>query len=245
MTHPNGGSGGLSDYRIAALPPSFFYIPNFITEEEEAQILEKIPPNRWITLTHRRLQTHPSKLSSSNTLLASPLPSFLTTPIIPRFQDLGLFKDTPHKAPNHVLINEYQPGEGIMMHEDGGAYAPVVATVSLGGSLVLDLVEKTEDGVDADGEEGKEGKRWRILQEPRSLLVTTGRGYTDFLHGIAEVERDEELSEKTVINWALLGDRESIEKEGLNVRRTRTSLTYRDVLKISSAVSRILRLNQS
>jgi hypothetical protein len=33
---------GLEPFRIAGLPPDFYYIPNFITLEEEASILQKV-----------------------------------------------------------------------------------------------------------------------------------------------------------------------------------------------------------
>lgn len=32
----------LPAYRITGLPPDFYYIPNFITVEEEASILQKV-----------------------------------------------------------------------------------------------------------------------------------------------------------------------------------------------------------
>jgi alkylated DNA repair protein alkB family protein 6 len=126
------------------------------------------------------------------------------------------------------LINEYKPGEGIMPHEDGAAYSPVVATVSLGASLVLQVWEKKKEG---EKDESKQ-KSWRILQEPGSLLVTTGGAYTSLLHGISEIEVDEDLREETVVNWSLLGDKMQF-KDGVNKRDTRISLTYRDVLKVS------------
>ena len=102
----------------------------------------QIPANRWISLSHRRLQAHPSTLTKNNILLGAPLPAYLLNPITERFKHLGIFNDTPHQQPNHVLINEYKPGEGIMPHEDGGAYAPVVATVSLGSTLCLEISRK-------------------------------------------------------------------------------------------------------
>lgn len=144
-----------------------------------------------------------------------------------RFESLGIFADAPHGAPNHVLINEYQPGQGIMPHEDGAAYHPLVATVSLGAPIVLDVYRKREDG----GAGGREQPRFRILQERRSLLITRKEIYTEFLHGIAETKRDEELGEKSVCNWGLLRERDRF--EGLHERETRVSLTYRDVLKVS------------
>lgn len=141
------------------------------------------------------------------------------------------------------MINEYLPGQGIMPHEDGAAYHPVVATVSLSGTIVLDVYEKAASG-SADGDQAPENRQqrtWRILQEPRSLLVTTGSAYTDTLHGIAEVEEDVDLNEATVANWHLLGEGKEavVDASGTNERTTRISLTFRDVLKVSKLGSTI------
>lgn len=209
-----------------------------------ANSLIKIPAQRWITLSHRRLQAHPSTLTKNNTLLAAPLPAYLINPVMLRFKDLGIFEHTPHRQPNHVLINEYKPGEGIMPHEDGKAYASVVATVSLGATVCLSLTPKPSSA-ESDEEEKDEKAKWkiptRILQEPRSLLITTGTAYESLLHGVDAVEVDEDLNAETVANWSLLGARTPIDEAGgRNVRGTRVSLTYRDVLKVSSAANKVL-----
>lgn len=124
-------------------------------------------------------------------------------------------------------MNDYLPGQGIMPHEDGAAYFPVVATVSLGGSIVLDVVDKAAHA--------EERRSWRIMQEPRSLLVTTDAAYRETLHGIAEVAEDRDLDERTVVNWKLLGRKETFARNGgVNERSTRVSLTFRDVLQVSN-----------
>lgn len=142
-----------------------------------------------------------------------------------------------------------------MPHEDGPAYWPVVATVSLGGSLVLDVTGKKNGRAEEESGEADEAQdssapatkesnvpssSCRIFQEPRSLLITMGEAYTETLHGIAEVTEDENLNAQTVANWDLLGDRSVIEENGgRNVRTTRISLTYRDVKKVSAIGSTI------
>lgn len=129
-----------------------------------------------------------------------------------------------------------------MAHEDGAAYAPVVATVTLGAVGVLDVYLKETGGeVGGEGEgrvggerewEGeREGMKWRIVQERGSLLVTGGEVYGGCLHGISEVLVDEGLGAEGVVNWALLGDRAQFEG-GRCVRGTRVSLTFRDVLRV-------------
>lgn len=113
-----------------------------------------------------------------------------------------------------------------MPHKDGAAYHPVVCTVSLGASLCLDIYGSKGDGTT------ESEPRWKILQEPRSLLITTGELYTDYLHGIAETREDINLGPETISNWGLLRSPEEIES-GKYERQTRTSLTYRDVIKVS------------
>ncbi|RDW83331.1 hypothetical protein BP5796_04822 [Coleophoma crateriformis] len=233
----------LEDVKITSLPSSTYYIANFISEDEERALLQKIanaPKPKWRQLTKRRLQTWPSDLSK-DTLLESPLPVWLTMPIIDRIlscplsqtnADCNVFTESPHKAPNHVLINEYLPGQGISPHKDGAAYYPVVCTVSLGSSLCLGLYGSNDDGT-IEGE-----PRWRILQEPRSLLITTGDLYTNYLHGIEEITEDVNLNSDSIANWHLLSSPEKFVR-GQSSRQTRTSLTYRDVLKVSKLGSKL------
>lgn len=132
-----------------------------------------------------------------------------------------------------------------MPHEDGSAYYPLVATVSLGAPIVLDLYTKRksqgQEGRDEDGSE----ERWpqfRVLQERRSLLVTTGELYMDILHGIAESTREEGLGPESVCNWSLLREKDRYER-GWFDRATRISLTYRDVIKVAKVGNKFKFLN--
>ncbi|KAK5664191.1 hypothetical protein OQA88_407 [Cercophora sp. LCS_1] len=235
----------LEECRITALPPAAYYIANFISEEEEEAILRKAPKietapkARWRQLTHRRLQTWPSDLIKNALVDSQPLPDWLEQPVVERMLSIPLsesesniFSSSPHRRPNHVLINEYPPNTGIMPHKDGAAYHPVVCTVSLGSSLCLNLYKSKEDGA-LDPE-----PVWRVLQEPRSLLITTGTLYTNYLHGIDPIPKDVDLSAQTIANWGLLRSPATFQ-EGCNARQTRTSLTYRDVLKVSKLGSKL------
>lgn len=194
--------------------------------------VETAPKARWRQLTHRRLQTWPSDLVKDTLLDSRPLPDWLETPIVSRILSIpiadgepNLFAGSPHGRPNHVLVNEYPTNTGIMPHKDGSAYYPVVCTVSLGSSLCLNLYQSKEDGALDPEPVG------RILQEPRSLLITTADLYSDYLHGIESISADVDISEHTIANWGLL--RSPLFQDGLNQRQTRTSLTYRDVVKVS------------
>ncbi|PFH57472.1 hypothetical protein XA68_15020 [Ophiocordyceps unilateralis] len=211
--------------RVHGLPSTAYYVPDFISSDEERHILARIasaPKPSWKQLTHRRLQSWPFPLLNDK-LLDAPLPSWLEDPVVPRLLSLSvsktderhLFSQSPHARPNHVLINEYPPGVGIMAHKT----APPTGLYNDGGAL---------DPTPA----------WRILQEPRSLLITTESLYMDYLHGIAGVAEDVQLSAESIVNWPLLGNPDAY-AVGSNVRGLRTSLTYRDVVKVSRAGSKL------
>ncbi|QPH01245.1 hypothetical protein C2857_005444 [Epichloe festucae Fl1] len=227
-THDFSLPSDLGRAQIQGLPSTAYYVSNFISPEEERLILEKIaaaPKPRWKQLTHRRLQTWPSDLAQDR-LLDAPLPAWLDDPVISRLLSLPvaattpdsshasdvatvpnhIFSQSPHQRPNHVLVNEYPRGIGIMPHKEDGALDPNPA--------------------------------WRILQEPRSLLITADTLYTDYLHGIADIEEDVDLSADSIANWSLLRDSQPY-TDGRNIRATRTSLTYRDVLKVSKIGSKL------
>ncbi|RGP59269.1 alkylated dna repair protein alkb like 6 [Fusarium sporotrichioides] len=135
---------------------------------------------------------------------------------------------TAYYIPNFISEEEEQ----MIMDKDGAAYWPVVCTVSLGASLCLNLHRSKDDGA------LDPVPAWRILQEPRSLLITTDQLYTDYLHGIADIQEDVDLDADTVANWDLLCSPDAF-ANGKNVRQTRTSLTYRDVLQVSKVANKL------
>lgn len=63
------------------------------------------------------------------------------------------------------------------------------------------------------------------------MLITTGDLYTGCLHGISEVEVDENLEKTEIVNWELLGDNAPF-IGGQVSRDVRVSLTFRDVNKV-------------
>ncbi|KAJ3520286.1 hypothetical protein NM208_g13772 [Fusarium decemcellulare] len=224
----------LEHARITTLPQTAYYIPNFISEEEEQVILDKVssaPKPRWKQLTKRRLQTWPSDLVN-NKLLDAPLPAWLENQSslvccrsLLRIPDLST-------CSTRVLTKDPTTFSSTNIPRDGTAYWPVVCTVSLGASLCLNLYRSKDDGA------LDPVPAWRILQEPRSLLITTDQLYTDYLHGIADVEEDVNLTADTVANWELLRSPDAY-ASGRNVRQTRTSLTYRDVLQVSKVANKL------
>jgi len=85
--------------------PGVFYIPNWITQDEEEAILERVyavPDDHdlWVTLKHRRLQMWGGEVKAP--FEPTPLPRRLTQ-ISQALVEAGVF--TEDKKPNHALIN--------------------------------------------------------------------------------------------------------------------------------------------
>uniref|UniRef100_A0A5K3F6J5 Fe2OG dioxygenase domain-containing protein n=1 Tax=Mesocestoides corti TaxID=53468 RepID=A0A5K3F6J5_MESCO len=131
-------------YFVRTAPKTFFYVPDFINTEMETELLHKIyAVGQWRYLSNRRLQIW-GGIPQRNGMIAEKIPDWLSN-LMDRVTNLGVFG--PNRA-NHVLINEYKPGQGIMPHHDGPLYYPVVTTVNLGGHSVLDFYRPVANGAE-------------------------------------------------------------------------------------------------
>nr|XP_048294527.1 alpha-ketoglutarate-dependent dioxygenase alkB homolog 6 isoform X2 [Myodes glareolus]XP_048294535.1 alpha-ketoglutarate-dependent dioxygenase alkB homolog 6 isoform X2 [Myodes glareolus] len=150
---------------------------------------------------------------------------------VDKVSDLSLFGGLPA---NHVLVNQYLPGEGIMPHEDGPLYYPTVSTISLGSHTVLDFYEprQPEDDVPIEQPRPSPQPITSLLVEPRSLLVLRGTAYTHLLHGIAATLVDELDAASLPPNAAAC---QSALPGAHLVRGTRVSLTIRRVPRVLRA----------
>ncbi|EFJ25952.1 hypothetical protein SELMODRAFT_98137 [Selaginella moellendorffii] len=222
----------LSKYVVGRVD-SIFYIPDFITAAEQSFLLHQVnsaPSSKWKTLTNRRLQNW-GGIVESNGLVPQPLPSWLIKVTEKISSVTGLFPSPI----NHVLVNEYLPGQGIMLHQDGPSYFPVVAILSLGAPTLmrfkphLRLIEATKDL-----EKAPENTSVALL--PGSLLIFKDAAYqvSDYLHGIDESRehlsmfRLKTVADFQVSNTHLLDPKTSI----LQQNEARVSLTCRFVPKL-------------
>uniref|UniRef100_A0A8D8NZF0 Alpha-ketoglutarate-dependent dioxygenase alkB homolog 6 n=1 Tax=Culex pipiens TaxID=7175 RepID=A0A8D8NZF0_CULPI len=207
-------------------PPSVYYIPNFITPQEESLILstvERTPKPRWTQLAHRRLINF-GGLPHPKGMIAEEIPSWLLTYVDRVNQLTGVFEE--NRKANHVLVNEYLPGEGIMAHLDGPLFYPTITTISCGSHTVLEFQEpRGSDDVEVKLERRLVTK---ILVQPRSLLILKDAMYEKYLHSIDEINED--TIDDDIANLSSDG---SIKKGDVLARTKRISLTIRHVPKTS------------
>ncbi|KAL8104273.1 hypothetical protein AgCh_028482 [Apium graveolens] len=195
--------------------PTLYYFPDFITHHQQHLLLNNIyqaPAFKWKFLKNRRLQNWGGVVHEKG-LLPQDLPSWLTNIIQKIFDESRLFPS----AINHVLINEYLPNQGIMPHQDGPAYFPVVAIVSLGSPVVMDFsphlgltISSNQSGNSTeeefshagapDGNLQKNYKTFSVLLMPRSLLIFKDKAYSEYMHGIKDcaVQRCDKVSTRQI-----------------------------------------------
>jgi alkylated DNA repair protein alkB homolog 6 len=157
-------------------PRDVFYIPQVVTASEEAALAAAAADHDWVQLRDRRLQCHGGTVLPQGTV-AEPLPPHLLH-LCKALQHAGVF-DAEH-PPNHCLINEYSPSEGIMPHRDGPLYHPTVAILSLQSPIVFDFWVSAAAAADPHSQPALS-----LLLEPRSLMVFRGDAYADYHHAIA------------------------------------------------------------
>ncbi|XP_063289290.1 alpha-ketoglutarate-dependent dioxygenase alkB homolog 6 isoform X2 [Pelobates fuscus] len=222
------GSCDLECFLLDKVPRAAYYIPEFISEQEEEYLLRQVynaPKPKWTQLSGRKLQNW-GGLPHPRGMVLEKLPSWLQT-YTEKISSLGAFGDY---SANHVLVNEYKSGEGIMPHEDGPLYYPTVTTISLGSHIVLDFYLPVDRECLEDQQLGSKSEDQRhvfsLLLEPRSLLLLREDLYTRYLHGIRPVMCD--TLSHTVANLAQC----SASSEETLQRGTRVSLTIRYVPKV-------------
>lgn len=145
--------------------------------------------------------------------------------------------------PNHILVNEYQPGQGILPHTDGPVYYPTTATLSIGQSSVLlnfrprlathniGTIVNNENTTINDADDDATDTATLptspqvLLEGNGSLVVFADDAYTKYTHDIQDNIRNELVSDQCVNAAA-----------GTFVERGyRISLTFRHKLQLSAS----------
>lgn len=119
-----------------SLPSGFVYRPDFLTPEEEAEVVSYIDD---LPFSHSRLGEYVAKRRiigfgwgfdfREHKLIPGPsLPPFLT----PLQRKIGKWLDIPHTRVVEALLTEYTPGSAIGWHRDNESFDAIVG-ISLSG----------------------------------------------------------------------------------------------------------------
>uniref|UniRef100_F6TEI1 Fe2OG dioxygenase domain-containing protein n=1 Tax=Monodelphis domestica TaxID=13616 RepID=F6TEI1_MONDO len=193
----------LEPFRVEQVPPIIYYVPDFISEQEETKLLRQ--PIGWDWPGRRRGRCpRPGMFWSAETVRGR----------------AGHRRERPGCQDPKGL--EAAP------HEDGPLYYPTVSTISLGSHTILDLYPPRGPELEKDPQEEQQAQlhpKFSLLLEPPNLLGLPGETYTHFLHGIRPTLMDS-LTETPVANASACP---SAQPGALLPRGTRVSLTIRRV----------------
>lgn len=169
----------LDSASTAAKVSGLKYVPEFITKEEHQQLWQAINSEPWLTDLKRRVQHYGWKYdykarSIDYTMFLGELPAW-AKPFAERLFQSGYLS----MVPDQLIINEYQPGQGIANHVDcEPCFGETIISVSLGSNCVMDFINvKTKEKLE-------------VMLEPRSLVVISGEARHNWTHGIAARKTD-------------------------------------------------------
>lgn len=121
-----------TDQRSVAAAPGLYYLPGFITAEQQAEIVRRLDSAEWSNDLRRRVQQYGWRYdyrarAITPDMYLGALPDWLQTVAQQVYDDTGLFD----RVPEQVIVNEYRGAQGIAEHSDHPGFGPAIATVSL------------------------------------------------------------------------------------------------------------------
>lgn len=174
---------------------------NYLSESEHDQLLEIIDHRPWLTDLKRRVQHYGYRYDYKSrtidpSMYLGPLPPWIAA-LAKRLHHDGMID----AIPDQLIVNEYEPGQGIASHIDCiPCFGDTIVSVTLGSACVMTFTSiKTQEEIP-------------ILLQPRGLIVMRGESRYEWKHGIAPRKTD-------------IFEGETIR------RGRRVSLTFRHVLK--------------
>lgn len=176
------------------------YIPAYVSEPVAQQLWSTIDKGPWLTDLKRRVQHYGYRYDYKarridHSMHIGDLPTWSKSLALKLHKD-GFFR----VVPDQLIINEYQPSQGITDHVDcEPCFDDTIVSLSLGSQCIMNLINR------------RTNKRIPLLLEPRSIVVLKGASRYDWMHGIPHRKTD-------------------TFKEVKYPRTRRISLTYRKVI---------------
>ena len=153
--------------------PGLRYLPDYLGAADQARLLAIIDGGPWLTDLRRRVQHYGYRYdykarTVDPSMYLGPLPGWVQ-PLAARLVADGYMA----AAPDQLIVNEYEPGQGITAHVDCvPCFGPVVCSVTLGSQCVMALSAV------------KGGAAASLLLERGSLVVLAGDARYRWRHAI-------------------------------------------------------------
>lgn len=160
-------------------PHGLQYIPNYIVAQHQQQLLNQVAQHPWQETLQRRVQHYGyvydyRKRTINPELYLGELPIWLLN-IAQQLQADNYISDIP----DQVIINEYQPGQGVAAHIDcEPCFGDTILSLSLGS--ITTMIFKHQ----------RTGKVFQQILESGSLVVLKNDARYEWTHAIPARKTD-------------------------------------------------------
>ncbi len=153
--------------------PGLKYIPDFLSADEEKELVDIIENCEWSTELERRVQHYGWRYDYKArqidiSMQLGPLPDWADK-LARRLVSKGLVR----QPPDQVIVNEYTANQGITRHVDSDSFADDIVTISLLESWGMVFRKK-----------GSKNKKIELLLEQRSAAVLSDEARYGWTHEI-------------------------------------------------------------
>ena len=168
------------------------YYRNYITSQIHDLLIKVVDANKWDTSMRRRVQHYGYRYDYRS----RKIDTSMSLGEMPKWcQKLGdklvSTRVFTHK-PDQVIVNEYNPGQGITKHVDcEPCFQGTIASLSLGSGCIMEMTECSSKEVIP------------IYLEPSSLLVLEGEARYKWMHSIPARVKDNDIPRTRRISLTL------------------------------------------
>lgn len=120
--------------------PGLLVYPNFIDLSMEENLINEIDSQTWVVDYDRRLQYYGyrNELESPYDLVKFPVS---LPPLIKDLSEQIVERNILLNQPDQVIINEYDPGQGIRPHKDRNYFENQICGVNLGSGCIMRFIK--------------------------------------------------------------------------------------------------------
>jgi alkylated DNA repair dioxygenase AlkB len=155
------------------------YVPDFVTADEHDFLVQQIDASPWITDLRRRVQHYGYRYDYRSRSVDYSMRIGELSPWSVEVAERLLADQHFVERPDQIIVNEYEPGQGISNHVDcEPCFTGVIASLSLGSACVMNFTNKSS------------GEVVPVFLEPRSLVILKGESRYGWMHGIPPRKSD-------------------------------------------------------
>ncbi|MGH7170986.1 MAG: alpha-ketoglutarate-dependent dioxygenase AlkB [Gemmataceae bacterium] len=160
--------------------PGLTYCREFLALEDQHRILAEVDVRNWFTDLKRRVQHYGYRYDYrarkvDPSMYVGPLPPFALE-VAQKLRARALIDEMP----DQLIVNEYEPGQGITAHIDcEPCFKNTIVTVSLGSACVMDLIRVATKEV------------MPVLLDAGSALVLRDEARYEWMHRIQARKSDD------------------------------------------------------